>query len=406
MQKSLTDNSRIEIIDILRGFSLLGIIMVHFTEQYYAGRPPEAMSKISPHGIADNIAQGLVGLLVQGKFFTIFSFLFGLSFFIQLDRSSESSSFLPRFAWRLIVLFVIGFVHSLHYRGDILTIYAVLGFGLLLAYKLPNKALLLIALFLVFDFPAFLTRVVETLMDVGDQPEVNQNELQLYFDTLKQGSYLSILRANLFEILPKFHFQVIYGRLYITLGLFLLGLYAGRKNFFSTWENQILWIKKMCKKAGWTILGCILFNVLVFGGAELAKIKIPQTLQSALGGLTFDIFNGCMATLYVFGILLLFRKEKWKHRLLNFYAVGRMGLTTYLTQTLFGFFIYFSVGLAWLNEIGSATALGIGLIVFALQIVFSKWWLGRFQFGPIEWLWRSLTYFKVQAMLKSKVSAS
>jgi len=403
MNENLTDKAnRIEIIDVLRGFSLLGIIIVHFTEQYYAGQPPDAMAKVTPHSIADNIVQGIVGLLIQGKFFTIFSFLFGLSFFIQLNRNKESGSFLPRFAWRLIVLFAIGFAHSLHYRGDILTIYAVLGFGLLFTYKLPDKALLFVALFLVFDLPAFFTRVIQTFIETGNQSMADQKELQLYFDTVKYGDYLSIWKANIPEILTKFQFQVIWGRLYITLGLFLLGLYAGRKNFFSTWENQVPWIKKVCKIAGWTILGCILFNVLLFGGAELAKVKIPQTLQFAFGNLTFDAFNCSLSTLYVMGILMLFRKEKWKTRLMNFYAVGRMGLTTYLMQTLFGFYIYFSVGFALLNDIGAATALALGLAVFIFQIFFSKWWLARFQYGPVEWLWRSLTYFKLQPMLKNE----
>ena len=403
MEKTIQSNTtRIQIIDVLRGFALLGIIIVHFTEQYYAGQPPEAMAKASPNNIADQVVQGIIGILIQGKFFTIFSFLFGLSFFIQLDKSKESGSFLLRFAWRLVVLFAIGFVHSLHYRGDILTIYAVLGFGLLVTYKLPDRALLLVALFLVFDFPAFFTRVAQTFIDSGSQQQANQKELQLYFDTLKHGDYLSIVKANVFEILPKFQFQVVFGRLYITFGLFLLGLYAGRKNFFGTWENQIPWIKKICKISGWTILGCILLTVLFFGGTQLAKIAVPQSLQFAVGGLTFDIFNCCIATLYVMGILLLFRKEKWKARLLNLYAAGRMGLTTYLMQTLFGFFLYFSLGLGLLNEIGTGIALAIGLIVYTFQIFFSKWWLNRFQYGPIEWLWRSLTYLKVQPMLKSK----
>lgn len=396
----MNKSNRIEIIDILRGFSLLGIIMVHFTEQYYAGQTPEAIAKVTPNGIADQIVDVICGILVRGKFFTIFSFLFGLSFCIQLDRSKESDSFLFRFAWRLIVLFAIGFVHSLHYRGDILTIYAGLGFGLLLACRLPDKPLLILALFLVFDCPAFLIRLVQTFIEAPPQLEANQKDLQLYFDTLKHGDYFSILKTNIPEIITKFQYQVEFGRAYITLGLFFLGLYAGRKNFFSTWENQIPWIKKMCKIAGWVALGSILFAALFFGGTQVAKIAVPQALQFGVGGLTIDIFNCCIAALYVFGILLLFRKEKWKKRLMNFYALGRMGLTTYLTQTLFGVFIYFSFGFALLNEIGAATALAIGLTVFMFQIFFSKWWLSRFQYGPIEWLWRSLTYLKVQPMVK------
>ena len=393
---------RIEIIDILRGFALLGIIIVHFTEQYYAGQPPDSHSAMGSKWIADNIVQGFSGIFISGKFFMIFSFLFGLSFFIQLDKSSGSNSFLVRFGWRLVVLFAIGFVHHLHYRGDILTIYAVLGFGLLLCYWLPDKALLIIALFLVFNIPSLGVRLYEAAFGSATNPwgPTDQKQLQLYFDTLKSGSYLSILNANLHEFGFKFDFQVISGRIYITLGLFLLGLYAGRKNFFEKWEDQITWTKKLGKTALWTILGCLIYMGVIFGGAQLAGIKINDMYGWALAGLAYDVFNTSLATLYIVGILLLFRKEKWKPRLMQFYALGRMGLTTYLMQALFGFFIFFSLGFRLLGETGALINLLIGLAVFSFQIVFSKWWLSKFRFGPVEWLWRSLTYFKVQPMRK------
>src|SRR5258706_8281880 len=193
MEKILLKDTRIEIIDILRGFALLGIIMVHFTEQYYAGQPPEIHADMTAKNLADQIVLGLIGFFVQGKFFMIFSFLFGLSFFIQLDKSSGSPSFLLRFAWRLTVLFAIGFVHHLHYRGDILTIYAILGLGLLLCYKLPDKALLVVALFLVFNIPSLGVRLYQAILHVEGNAifSSDQKQLQLYFDTVKSGSYLS-----------------------------------------------------------------------------------------------------------------------------------------------------------------------------------------------------------------------
>lgn len=391
---------RIEIIDILRGFSLLGIVIVHFTEQYYAGQPPDSAGHFAAKNIADNIVQGFSNILIQGKFFMIFSFLFGLSFFIQLDKSSGSSSFLLRFAWRLLVLFAIGFVHHLHYRGDILTIYAVLGFGLLLSYKLPDVVLLVIALLLVFNIPSVGVRLYQAIFHVEGNSffSSDQKQLRLYFDTLKSGSYLSILKANFHEFRFKFDFQVSSGRIYITMGLFLLGLYAGRKNFFEKWQGQLDWTKKLCKLSLWTLLGCIVFSFAFFGGFQLAGIALSQPLQWAIGGLVYDVFNTCLATFYVMGILLLFRKEKWKPRLMQLYALGRMGLTTYLMQTLFGFFIFFSGGLGLLGNLGALPCLLIGLAVYVFQIFFSKWWLQNFRFGPVEWLWRSLTYFKVQPM--------
>ncbi|HNB62516.1 MAG TPA: heparan-alpha-glucosaminide N-acetyltransferase domain-containing protein, partial [Saprospiraceae bacterium] len=127
MNQSLPiEQDRIEVIDVLRGFTLFGIALVHFTEQFYAGMPPEGHN-IAGTAVIDQVVSGIVGIFIQGKFFMIFSFLFGMSFFIQLSKTHGSSGFVLRFLWRLIVLFGIGLLHQIHYRGDILTIYAILG---------------------------------------------------------------------------------------------------------------------------------------------------------------------------------------------------------------------------------------------------------------------------------------
>jgi uncharacterized protein len=322
-----------------------------------------------------------------------------MSFFIQLDKSDDSPAFLFRFAWRLIVLFIIGLVHHLHYRGDILTIYAVLGFGLLLCYKLPDKFLLTLALLLVFDAPAIIQRTVDVLSasDTAN-PFLSSDEraLEIYYNTLKSGSYPNILRANFYEFMPKFDFQILSGRLYITMGLFLLGLYAGRKNVF---ENFPLF-KKLIRYGLWALLGCVVFAALLALVIFVAKIQMTQPLQFLVGGAVFDVFNAALAVIYVGLIVSGFQKEKWRQRLISFYEVGRMGLTTYLLQTLIGTLLLFSYGLGWLGDFGASVWTTIALVVFVLQIIFSKWWLARFQYGPVEWLWRSLTYFKWQPLKK------
>ncbi|MDZ7650977.1 MAG: hypothetical protein U5K54_29695 [Cytophagales bacterium] len=134
-------------------FTLLGIIIIHFSEQYYAGGHPKSHANFNVHFLGDDIIMGFIGVLISGKFYMIFSFLFGLSFFLQLSKSDSRVSFFIRFFWRLIVLGLIGFIHHLHYRGDILTIYAMLGVGLLICYKFPDKLLLIVALLLVINVP-------------------------------------------------------------------------------------------------------------------------------------------------------------------------------------------------------------------------------------------------------------
>jgi uncharacterized protein len=386
---------RIEVIDVLRGFALFGIALVHFTEQYYAGMAPEGHNLVGT-AIVDQVISGFIGLFVQGKFFMIFSFLFGLSFFIQLNKSEASLNFVFRFLWRLILLFGIGLFHQIHYRGDILTIYAVLGVGLLITYRLPDKALLVLALFLIIDVPAALTRVWEAFHSSNNPFDMDQKELLAYFNTAKSGTYGDILAANFKDLGGKWAFQVGSGRLYITMGLFLLGLYAGRNNWFS---NPTLWVA-FRRKAGWIILGCLIFMGVVFGGTELLKIQLPQGIQWAIGGLAYDIFNACLATIYVSWIVSLFQKPTWRPRLMNLYALGRMGLSTYLMQALIGVLIFFSFGLGLLGDLGAGLCLLIAIAVFYFQIRFAQLWLHYFRFGPVEWFWRTLTYGKWQPMRK------
>ena len=397
-------SGRIEVIDVLRGFTLLGIILVHMTEQYYAGQPPEQYANFAARSIADQVVSGFIGMFIQGKFYMIFSFLFGLSFYIQLSKSDGSISFVTRFFWRLLILFGIGFIHHLHYRGDILTIYAILGVVLLMTYRLPDKYLLVIAILLVLDVPAFLTRLKDVIWvpATGGNPflKTDQNSLLAYYNTIKSGTYFEILKANLADFSTKMNFQVMSGRLYITIGLFLLGLYAGRKNVFEDIESNKPLFRKLLKGSLWTLLGCILFSVAFFGGAQMLGIKTSEQLQWMVGGEVFDIFNTALAIIYVTGILLLFQKEKWRPRLMHFYAAGRMGLTTYLMQTLFGVLIFFSFGLGLLGEIGAAIAFAIAIGLYIVQIQFSKFWLAHFQYGIFEWLWRSLTYLKIQPLRK------
>lgn len=405
-----SSQSRIEIIDILRGFTLLGIIIVHFSEQYYAGAHPKSHANFNVHFLGDEIIMGFIGVLISGKFFMIFSFLFGLSFFLQLSKNDATISFFFRFFWRLVILGVIGFLHHLHYRGDILTIYAMLGVSLLIAYRLPDKLLLIVALLLVINIPSVIVRSIEALQPVAEQESIeskfggSNEENEIYYATVKTGSYVEVLKANLGEFGFKHKFQVASGRIYITLGLFLLGLYMGRRRVFERWVENLPSFKKFLKQSLWVILGLVVFSVFFFGGAEGLGIKMPEIVVWLVGGFVFDVFNLALAVIYVTGIILLFQKEKWKSRLMNFYEVGRMGLTTYLMQTLFGILIFFGIGFGLLGEIGALASVGIGIALFIVQVYFSKWWLARFRYGIFEWLWRCATYLKWQPLMRPSSS--
>jgi uncharacterized protein len=396
---------RITVIDALRGFTLFGIIITHMVEQYYAGPIPE---KYAVQGnIVDTIASAFAMILITGKFYAIFSFLFGLSFYIQFSKAQADVPFILRFSWRLIILFIIGFVHHLHYRGDILTIYAMMGFVLLIAYRLPDKYLLILSLALVFDAPGILIRIIGL---VGNDPTVNdfirpdEAEAIAYYETFKFGSYVDLLTANLKSFSMKMDFQFWSGRIYMTPGLFLLGLYAGRKKFFDDIPSRIRIIKKYLQNSAWALLGTVLGGVLFFVVANSITGGLSED-ASMLAGLTiFDFFNTFLAVIYVMGFILLFQKEKWNRKLMHFYDAGRMGLTTYLMQTFFGIMIFSTIGLGLLNELGSSISFVIAIAIFIVQILISKFWMKHFYYGPVEWLWRSLTNFKLQPLVKTRAN--
>ncbi|HEX6227650.1 MAG TPA: DUF418 domain-containing protein [Chryseolinea sp.] len=394
---------RITVIDALRGFTLLGIIVTHMVEQYYAGPIPE---KYSVQGsVLDITASAFCMILITGKFYAIFSFLFGLSFYIQFSKSKADVPFLLRFSWRLIILFMIGFVHHLHYRGDILTIYAMMGFVLLIANRLPDKYLLIVSLLLIFDTPGVLTRIIGL---VGNDPAVNefirqdQAKAISYYETFKFGTYVDLLKANFQSFDLKMDFQLWSGRIYMTPGLFLLGLYAGRKKFFEEIPAHISIIRKILKNAAWGLLATVLGGVVFFIMANDITGGLSEDANMLAGLTIFDILGIFQAAIYVTGFVLLFQKDKWRWRLMQFYDAGRMGLTTYLMQAFFGIVIFSTIGLGLLGEIGAAVSFVLAVIIFTIQVLIGKFWMKYFYYGPVEWLWRSLTSFKIQPLIKAR----
>lgn len=398
---------RLDLIDALRGFTLLGIILAHMLEQYNGGMMPEKIAN-QDASVIDMIFSALVGILVSGKFFMIFSFLFGMSFYLQLSKGTGDLSFLLKFAWRLILLFMIGMIHHLHYRGDILTIYALLGFGLLLTYKLPIKYILLLGLTLTLDLPGIITRIVQVaLHDTTMNSVLNQDQsiLMQYYETFKSGEYFSLLKENLNSFILKMQFQVWSGRIYSTMGMFLLGYYAGTKKIFEQLPGSIPQFKRYLRIAAWSLLAIFMFGIAFFLITNmLIPGGLPKDTNIASGVSIMNIFNACLTIIYIAWFTLLFQKERWQKRLMVFYEAGRMGLTTYIMQSIFGLALLSTLGFGLVGEFGAAILFLFALGLFVIQIAISKFWLTYFNYGPIEWAWRCLTNFTWVPLAKEKTT--
>ena len=389
---------RLNVVDALRGFALLGIVIVHFMEQYLGGPTPQEHSNYTQHIAADGIFEGIANFLLRGKFFMLFSFLFGLSFTLQMDNAAKRGvNFSGRFLWRLVILFAIGFVHHLFYRGDILTIYAVLGLPLVLFYKLPNRWVLVITAALMLGVARFLLPIP----DFKEQSERWEKPEQTYWQAVKSGSITDVFYQNATRGAQfKFEVQVnFFGRAYQTFALFLLGLMAGRTRFFEDLDQKTPFLKRGLWWSLGLMLGLIGIGALLFGVFHLDKVN--EKAAMFVGITLYDIMNLLQTGVYIFGFLLLFdRKAWWRRQILKLAPYGRMALTNYVMQSLIGTTLFFGFGFHLLGDIGATACLGIAIVVFIAQRYFSDWWLSRYQFGPLEWLWRSATFLAIQPFKK------
>lgn len=352
--------------------------------------------------------ESLLKFLFEGKFYIIFSFLFGYSFWLFLNKSVEDGkNILPFFRRRLffLVLFGIGHVVFL-WAGDILVFYALFGFLLLLFRKSSNKKVIRWAVAFLM-IPTVLTALSVFFMWMGSQvPEANeaivesteQNFLALtsLYDkavvVYANGTYADIISIRLAEynaILPSVFFFYP-----VVLAVFLIGMLFARKNLLKEYKAN----KKFFVKSFWWGLGIgIPANALYLISFHNINYQLPDlwmllnTSMMLVGGASLGLF-------YVSTIALLFIKGRTSIIENIFAPVGRMALTNYLIHSVIGAFLFHSYGFGLYAKIEVWQGILIAIMIFIGQVYFSGWWLKNYLFGPFEWLWRSLTYLKWQQM--------
>ena len=396
-----TSKSRIDLIDVLRGFALAGILYAHMVIWYTgAALPAEVYPKYD--STPDGIAFGIFGALVLGKFFSLFSFLFGLSFYLHFRKKQTRPGFLRTYLWRLFLLFLIGFVHHVFWRGDILVIYAVLGVILLLFRKLPLKLMFPLALLLITDIPTHLYDLFKAEAPTASVALPMAEEAESYYYLIQNEGLLTVLWDNWNSWPAKIEYQLKSGRLLMTYGFFLLGLYAGRTNLFTSLKRNLYKFKSWNEITGRAVLILLFIGLLMylFDLVTIPEITVVPELKW-LASFLFSIYNACLTIFYITGISLLFRRKPFDRILKPLAPMGRMALTNYLLQTVFGLLIFYHFGLGLFDRSTPAVNVLLGVGIFYLQLRFSRWWLSRFQQGPVEWLWKGLTYFQFSSARKT-----
>ncbi|WP_163778069.1 DUF418 domain-containing protein [Myxococcus vastator] len=413
---------RLELLDALRGFALFGILISN-VQMWFSGRvflPREqAEASIANASLLDTVTRYAFEVLVSGKFITLFAFLFGLGFAVQLGRAeARGGGFVPLYARRLAVLLVLGVLHLfLLWYGDILSSYALMGFALLLLRRRSDRTLLIIAAVLVLLWPVLTNLLFRLPQLLAESPEAGaaamaaarEKSTALHtrmLTAITGGSWWEVTKTSAGFYRDGFFMMMLAGLL-TCLGRFALGLWAGRRGIFQDVPAHLGFFRRLL---GWGLVAAVVGSApgLVVTVLMQNKVLTPETMPMWLPLVLAPLRNLAqvgLAGVYVAGITLLFQRATWQRALGLLAPAGRMALTNYLSQTVISLLIFYGYGLGQAGKRGPFACVVICVGVFGVQALWSHLWLSRFRFGPVEWAWRSLTYGKAQPMRRAASDA-
>ncbi|WP_178983531.1 DUF418 domain-containing protein [Winogradskyella helgolandensis] len=407
----IQQNQRIHFLDVLRGIAIQCIFManiVYFSGLFFFSESYRDPAFVCP---SDGVLGFISFLLIDGKFYSIFSLLFGIGCFVQYHKlSGQNKPFAPFFAKRMFWLMVFGLIHLIGFwLGDILTLYALLGFAIIPFINVSNKKLLMLATILILlpilnwfiisyfgiNYPdVFHQKSIDSWQNYGF-PQVEWDG-KLWNDVefeLTNKDWSAFFKMNLGNSWIRLSMILEEGRVFKVFGIFLIGLWAGRKILNENLLQNVNLLKKIA------LYGLLLGLPMSGWRAYLLFLGEQNQINSFLNTLSYALGTVPTALGYAALIALLFRK---KPKLLIWLApAGKMAFTNYILHTVFGITFFYGIGFGWAGKMGFTMITLIAIAYFLLQVVFSTLYLNYFKYGPLEWLWRQLTYGKFLKIRKS-----
>lgn len=404
-------NERIVFMDVLRGFAILGIFIANLGTgfSFYNEQAQLTGPFLLPK--ADHQMLFLQHMLLEGKFYSIFSLLFGWGIALQIKKGMDNGiNAIPVIRRRLAILLLLGAVHLLIWPGDIVFLYAMLGLVLLLFRKFSDKTLLItgisltllpILLYAAKSYWQWLNAPAFFLFDTGvqvDQFLNNSNSQEDFFKLMRSGNWWDIFKSNVSGFFFRYGDLFFSSRFPKVLGMFMVGLALGRSGFYANIQQHRKTLYAII------VLGLIvglpanyyLAQNMHLYGADYNNFKpngLYRTIAYALG-------VAPLAMAYVVLLFLFFKTSTGKKLLSVLAPVGKMAFSNYILQSLIGNFVFLGAGLGYMEKVGPVYYTFLGLAIFCLQVIASMYWLKNFNYGPLEWLWRSATYKKWQPFKK------
>ena len=386
------EQERLPLLDVLRGASILGILLNNMGA--FSG-PSRELGFVAASGTAmDSLSAALVLFFVNGKSYLLFALLFGLGFEMQLTRTTaRGASILPGYSRRVLLLFLIGVAHAVFlWEGDILAMYATLGCGLLLIRTWPPRAILAAALVLFSLSPLTEWISYERTFDdaaISSAAEFPGTPAERAQAVYSEGDYGDVIAYRL-KKLPDYAVHLWLNQALSGFAVFVFGMYMGRRRILEDIANQAA---RWRARLPWVLGAALVVNVVYVISFRQGHVR-SELLFLTLGG-------PLLCFVYVVGLGLLVGDAKWRMRLGTFAAVGRLSLTNYLMQSAICTTLFYGYGFGLYGQLGTAMTLLIGFAIFAMQMLLSSWWLKYFRLGPLEWLLRSFIYYRWQVLRRT-----
>jgi len=386
----MENKTRIHLLDVLRGFALVSIMLLHSIEHfdiyYFSETLPVWMQALD-----SNIWDTLF-FLFGGKSYSIFALLFGVTYAIQLTRQQEQGKpFHARFAWRMLLLLGFGIINSAFFQGDILSIYAVVALLLIPLSKLPEKVLLVIAIFLML-LPYEWINLIYAFQHPDEKinDPISWSYFGKMFEYIDSPSLWTIMIGNLTNgKIGVLLWNWENGRFFSILALFLFGYILAKHNVFEWNERSERFWKKTLLIASIAFVPLYIIQIQMDDIISIAIIRRPVlTMETAWTNFAFMM-------ILVSGLTLLFYKTKLQSKLMYFSSFGKMSLSNYIIQSVIGSAIFYGWGLFLYKSTGATYGILIGLAMTLVMGIFCKWWERHHKQGPLETLWHKATWVKL-----------
>ncbi|MGC6421691.1 MAG: DUF418 domain-containing protein [Flavobacteriaceae bacterium] len=391
MKRTLnTGIPRVDIVDAIRGLAVMAIVLIHSVEHFIYPVYPNEILQPDWLITIDSVVFNIIFSLIAGKGYSIFALLFGFTFYIQFtNQQNKGFDFRGRFIWRLILLSVFATVNAAFFPGgDVLLLYAITGFSLVLVCKMSNKIILIIT-FICFLQPVELFHFISSqFYESYAMPNLNVGGLyEVVQKGVKSGNWETFLVENITTGQKASLFWAIGGGRFIqTIGLFLLGFFLSKRNLFvNSDENTRFWIKTL-------VISSLFFGLLYPLKVEWYD-NVDSTIIKNSIGTALDMWQKLAFTLVILSsFITAYYNSSLKTRLSKLEVYGKMSLTNYILQSIIGAFIFFPIGLNLSPYLGYSASLIVGIFIFVFQLYLNQLWFKRFEKGPLEKLWHKATW--------------